>query len=163
VPNLHGKIDVIPGRTTTIWLEAERAGEYRGQCAEYCGLQHARMGFLVVAEDNDEYESWAERQRVGRVVPADSPVKRGEDVFLNSQCSLCHAVRGTSAWASVGPDLTLIGSRRTIASGTLRNTRGNLAGWILDPQHIKPGSFMPPTYLTPEDLQALLSYLESLR
>jgi cytochrome c oxidase subunit 2 len=163
VPNLHGKIDLIPGRTTTIWFEAEDAGEYRGQCAEFCGLQHAKMAFVVVAEPDDEFARWAERQRQPAAAPGTEIARAGEQVFLAEQCSLCHTIRGTGAWGRIAPDLTRIGSRRTLAAGTLRNTRGNLAGWIVDPQHVKPGSFMPPTNLAPGDLQALLAYLESLQ
>lgn len=163
VPNLHGKIDLVPGRTNTIWFSADAPGEYRGQCAEFCGLQHAKMAFLVVAEGNDAFEAWAARQRAGVPRPDAVDLRRGEQVFLSTQCSLCHTVRGTGAWGMVGPDLSLIGSRRTLAAGTLRNTRGNLAGWILDPQRIKPGTHMPPTQLPSEDLHALLLYLESLR
>jgi cytochrome c oxidase subunit II len=95
--------------------------------------------------------------------PPVDPPSAGEQVFLESQCSLCHTVRGTGAWGSAGPDLTRVGSRRTLAAGTLLNTRGHMAGWILDPQRIKPGNFMPPTPLEPERLQALLDYLESLK
>lgn len=163
VPNLHGKIDLIPGRTNTIWFQADEPGEYRGQCAEFCGLQHAKMAFIVVAEPEEAFEQWAARQRVTPARPEDPWLKRGEEVFLAAQCSLCHTIRGAGAWGRVAPDLSRVGSRRTLAAGTLRNTRGHMAGWILDPQHVKPGNFMPPTTLAAEDLQALLDYLESLR
>lgn len=163
VPSLHGKVDLIPGRTTTMWIEADRPGTFRGQCAEFCGLQHAKMAFAVVAEAPERYAAWAEEQRRPAAEPVSDVARRGRDVFLAQQCSLCHAVRGTGAWATVGPDLTRVGSRLTLAAGTLPNTRGHLAGWIVDPQRIKPGSFMPPTRLAPADLDALLAYLESLR
>ena len=163
VPNLHGKIDLIPGRTNTIWLQADRPGEYRGQCAEFCGLQHAKMALVVIAEDDLAFETWAEAQRQPAAGPTDPVALRGQEVFLGAQCSLCHTIRGTNAYARVAPDLTHIASRRTLGAGTLRNTRGNLAGWIVDPQHVKPGNFMPPTNLAGDDLQALLAYLEGLR
>lgn len=163
VPNLSGKIDLIPGRTNTIWIQADHEGEYRGQCAEFCGLQHAKMAFVVVAEPEAAYEAWVERQLAPAETPAGDLARRGEQVFLSSQCSLCHAIRGTEAYGRVAPDLSRLGLRRTIAAGTLRNTRGSLAGWILDPQRIKPGNHMPPTPLAPDDLHALLAYLESLR
>jgi cytochrome c oxidase subunit 2 len=163
VPSLHGKIDLVPGGTNTLWFEADRPGEYRGQCAEFCGLQHAKMAFVVVAVPDADYQRWAERQRQPAEAPADDLARRGEQVFLANQCVLCHRVRGTIAGGRIAPDLTRVGSRRTLAAGTLRNTRGGLAGWIVDPQQIKPGSHMPPTNLAPDDLQALLAYLEGLR
>lgn len=163
VPNLVGKIDLVPGKINAIWFQADVAGEYRGQCAEFCGLQHAKMAFLVIADEPAAYEAWAERQRQPAAEPADPLLARGRDVFLGAQCSLCHTIRGTGAYGRVAPDLTHAGSRRTLAAGTLRNTRGNLGGWIVDPQHVKPGNFMPPTNLAAGDLQALLAYLESLQ
>jgi cytochrome c oxidase subunit II len=164
VPNLHGKIDMVPGRRNVIWFQADEPGIYRGQCAEFCGLQHAKMAFMVVAEPEDDYNAWVEAYtRPAPPRPPGEAMSAGEQVFLEAQCSLCHTVRGTGAWGQVGPDLTRIGSRRTLAAGTMPNTRGHMGGWILDPQHIKPGNFMPPTPLTPERLQALLDYLESLK
>lgn len=166
VPNLHGKIDFIPGRTTSIWFQADAPGTWRGQCAEFCGLQHALMAFTVVAMPEAEFETWRTTswQRGEMVAPNPAPgVARGREVFIERQCSLCHTIRGTGAWGRAGPDLTRIGSRTTIAAGTLPNTRGHLAAWILDPQTIKPGNHMPPTALEPQDLHALLDYLESLQ
>ncbi|CAN5467081.1 cytochrome c oxidase subunit II [soil metagenome] len=164
VPNLHGKIDMVPGRTNVIWFQADEPGVYRGQCAEFCGLQHAKMAFMVVAEPEEQYNAWVEAYtRPADDRPMGEARSPGEQVFLEAQCSLCHTVRGTGAWGQVGPDLTRIGSRRTLAAGTMPNTRGHMGGWILDPQHIKPGNFMPPTPLDPERLQALLDYLESLK
>jgi cytochrome c oxidase subunit II len=163
VPNLHGKIDLVPGKVNTIWIQADEPGEFRGQCAEFCGLQHALMAFMVVAEPEDRFEAWADAYRQPAPEPQDEITARGREVFLQAQCSLCHTIRGTGAWGRVAPDLTRIGSRRTLAAGTRPNTRGNMAAWILDPQHLKPGNFMPPTTLDSEQLQALLAYLESLR
>lgn len=163
VPNLHGKTDLIPGQSTATWLQADEPGTFRGQCAEFCGLQHAHMAFMVVAEPPERFEAWAEQQRRQAEEPASSEAARGRDVFLSNACVLCHTVRGTIALGSVAPDLTHVASRLTLAAGTLPNTRGHLAGWILNPQDIKPGNRMPPTNLEPADLHALLSFLESLK
>jgi cytochrome c oxidase subunit 2 len=162
VPNLGVKRDMIPGQETSIWFQADRPGVYRGQCAEFCGYQHAKMAFLIVAEPPDQFAAWLDRQRDTARTPADSLARRGEEVFLASSCVMCHAIGGTPAGSRVGPNLTHLASRETIAAGTLPNTRGHLAGWIVDPQQIKPGVRMPPNQLAPEDLQALLAYLESL-
>jgi len=163
VPNLHGKIDLIPGRVNTIWLQADRPGVFRGQCAEFCGLQHAKMAFTVVAVPDAEFERWLQAARRPAPPPRTPEARRGEQVFLQAQCSMCHTIRGTGAWGRVAPDLTRLAERRTIAAGTLPNTRGHLAGWILDPQQVKPGNFMPPTSLDPDSLHALLAYLETLQ
>lgn len=162
VPNLHGKTDMVPGRRNTIWFEAAAPGEYRGQCAEFCGLQHAKMALIVMALPEADFEAWADAHRQPARVPDGPLAQRGAEVFAGSSCVMCHTVRGTGAWGRVAPDLTHIASRRTLAAGTLANTRGNLAAWILDPQHVKPGTFMPPTQLAADDLQALLAYLETL-
>lgn len=163
VPNLHGKIDLVPGQTNTIWFEADRPGRFRGQCAEFCGLQHAKMALVVVADEPAAYDAWAARMRAPAIEPSDVMAMRGRDVFLQQQCVLCHTIRGTGAWGRVAPDLTHLGLRHTLAAGALPNTRGNLAGWILDPQHVKPGTFMPPTHLAADEMHALLTYLEGLR
>ena len=163
VPNLHGKRDVLPGRVNTFWLQADRPGTYRGQCAEYCGLQHAHMALYVIAEPREQFDRWLATQRAAAPQPLTDTQRRGQQVFLSSSCVMCHTIRGTSAGARNGPDLTHLASRRFIAAGTLPNARGHLAGWILDPQRIKPGSRMPATQLAPADLHALLDYLESLR
>ncbi len=161
-PNLSGKRDLIPGDETSLWFQADTPGVYRGQCAEFCGHQHAKMAFLVVAEHPDSFARWLDRQRDTARTPTHPLARRGQEVFLGSPCVMCHAIAGTPAGSRVGPDLTHLASRRTIAAGTLPNTRGNLAGWILDPQRVKPGAQMPPTQLGSEDLQALLAYLETL-
>lgn len=163
IPSLQGKRDLIPGRTTLEWLQADRPGEYRGQCAEFCGLQHAHMAFWVIAEPADQFNAWMNRELQGAVEPADEQTKRGQQIFLKSACVLCHAIRGTDAAAEVGPDLTHFGSRKTIAAGTLANTKGNLAGWIADPQNIKPGTHMATVPLQPAEMQPLIDYLESLK
>jgi cytochrome c oxidase subunit 2 len=162
-PSLSQKRDLIPGNVNSLWFQADTPGVYRGQCAEYCGLQHAKMAFLVVAQRPDSFASWLARQRDTALTPTEEQTRRGQEVFLTSTCVMCHAISGTPAGSRIGPDLTHLASRRTIAAGTLPNTRGNLAGWILDPQRIKPGTKMPANQLDPADLQALLAYLESLK
>jgi cytochrome c oxidase subunit II len=163
VPNLHGKKDMIPGRDATIEFRADKAGVYRGQCAEFCGYEHALMAFSIVADPPAQYEAWAARQRQPAAAPSDEMTVRGRDVFMGQDCARCHAVRGTEAQGTVGPDLTHVASRRFIAAGTLANNRGNLAGWIVDPRTLKPGTVMPPTRLPPADLQALLTWMETLK
>jgi cytochrome c oxidase subunit 2 len=162
-PNLHGKRDLIPGHVTSIAFQADKAGVYRGQCAEFCGYQHAYMAFLMVADPPEQFAAWLDRQRQPAAQPTDPLQQRGQEVFLSSPCVLCHTIQGTLAGGKVAPDLTHIASRRTIAAGTLPNTPGHLAAWIIDPQHIKPGNKMPSTHLDPDDLQTLLAYLESLK
>ncbi|HEY3740554.1 MAG TPA: cytochrome c oxidase subunit II [Bryobacteraceae bacterium] len=163
VPSLQGKRDLIPGHTTVEWLQADKPGEYRGQCAEFCGLQHAHMAFWVVAETPDQFNAWFDHQLQPAAEPADDQTKRGQDIFLKSGCVLCHAIRGTNAGAQIGPDLTHFGGRKTIAAGTLPNTKGNLAGWIADPQNIKPGTHMATVPIQPAEMQPLIDYLESLK
>jgi cytochrome c oxidase subunit 2 len=162
-PTLSQKKDLIPGKDNSLWLQADTAGVYRGQCAEYCGLQHAKMGFLVIADQPDSFAVWLARQRDTAATPTTALTQRGQEVFLSSSCVMCHAIGGTPAGSRIGPDLTHLAGRRTIAAGTLPNNRGNLAGWIVNPQSIKPGTRMPPNQLRPEDLQALLAYLETLK
>jgi cytochrome c oxidase subunit II len=163
VPNLHGKRDLIPGQVTNFWIQADEPGMYRGQCAEFCGHQHANMAFVVVAEPMEQFRKWIYNQRQVAPEPRTDLEKRGRDVFLQNPCAMCHTIRGTSAGSRIGPELTHVGGRLTLAAGTLPNTRGHLAGWILDSQSVKPGNRMPPNPLAPEDLQAMLSYLRSLR
>jgi cytochrome c oxidase subunit 2 len=162
-PNLFGKKDLIPGHVTATWFQADTAGIYRGMCAEFCGHQHAKMAVLIFAEPREKFEQWYKSQMLPAAPPVDSAARAGERVFMSKGCPLCHTVGGTRALATVGPPLTHIGSAYTIAAGTLKNTRGNLAGWIVDPQGIKPGAKMPPNDLSGPELQSLLSYLESLK
>jgi cytochrome c oxidase subunit II len=163
VPSLHGKIDMVPGGENETWIQADRAGVYRGQCAEFCGMQHAKMAFMVVAHEPADYDAWLARERAAARPPADSLAMAGLALLETRGCVACHAVRGTMARATVGPDLTHIGRRLTIGAGTLPNTRGNLAGWIADPQQHKPGNHMPRVPLTGDELLALVHYLEGLR
>ena len=163
VPSLHGKKDLIPGRLNRTWIRIDEPGEYRGQCAEFCGLEHAKMAITVVAERPEDFAAWLAHQREPATPPASPAALRGQQVFNGSPCVLCHAIAGTSAGGRLGPDLTHAASRTTLAAGALPNTIGNLAGWLLDPQSVKPGAHMPATSLASEDLHALLAYLEGLR
>jgi cytochrome c oxidase subunit II len=163
IPNLGGKKDLIPRYTDTLWFQADTPGVYRSQCAEFCGLQHAKMALLVVAHAPADWNTWAAMSRLPSVQPSDTLAQRGKEVFLAGQCPLCHTIQGTAAGSRAGPDLTHIASRRTLAAGTVPNTKGNLAGWITDPQSIKPGTNMPSNALAPADLEALLAYLGQLK
>ncbi|HYE92752.1 MAG TPA: cytochrome c oxidase subunit II [Terriglobales bacterium] len=161
VPALQGKLDLVPGKTNVTWVHAEAPGIHPGQCAEYCGIQHALMRLLVVVERAEDFDAWLLSQREPARPPADSG--RAQDLFL-LHCAHCHTVRGTAAFfGHTGPDLTHLMSRRTLAAGTLANVKGNLAGWLADPQHHKPGSRMPRITLPPDDFHAVLDYLTSLR
>jgi cytochrome c oxidase subunit 2 len=162
IPQLAGKTDVIPGQRNVAWIQADSPGVYRGACTEYCGLQHANMASYVVAQSPSEFGRWLEQQRASAGVP-DSVGAAGLAVFQASACASCHTIRGTSAVGRIGPDLTHLVSRATIAAGVLENTRGNLAGWIANPQSIKPGNIMPTVPLRSRDLQALLAYLGTLQ
>lgn len=165
VPELSGKLDMMPDTTTLVTITADEPGRYRGQCGQFCGAQHANMALYIVAQEPDEFSAWLDNQRELAEAPASgSAIERGREVFLSSACVYCHAVRGAGNPASgeLGPDLTHLASRETLAAGTLENTRGNLAAWIVDPQHIKPGNKMPAVNLTSEELLALLGYLNSL-
>ncbi|WP_166825797.1 cytochrome c oxidase subunit II [Thalassoroseus pseudoceratinae] len=170
VPSLGGKEDLVPGRTNYLWLEAGQPGVYRGQCAEFCGLQHAKMAFDVVAETLEDFTDWVAVQEASAREPQTDIARRGRAVFRGSACANCHTIRGVSSVAhvssqslrAVGPDLTHLASRRSLAAGTLPNRRGHLGGWIADPQSIKPGNLMPSVPLAAEDFHALMHYLETL-
>ena len=162
IPNLAGKIDMFPDRDNTLWIEPSRTGIFRGQCAEFCGMQHGKMAFVAVVHEPAEFEAWLERERAPAAPPADPLAQRGHDIFMGTTCATCHRVRGTEAHATFGPDLTHLASRRTLAAGTMPNDRGRLMAWLVDPQRTKPGSLMPPTHLDAESLQALVHYLEGL-
>ena len=162
VPSLHGKRDAIPGKNSSLVLRADAPGRYQGHCAEFCGTQHANMRFVVVAESEEDFAKWLEHSLAPAVTPDDPEKLAGQQVFMKSRCIACHAIAGTEAFATVGPNLTHVASRKKIAMGTLPNTPGHLGGWIVEPQQAKPGTQMPGTALAPADLNALLSYLASL-
>ncbi|CAA7612897.1 c-type cytochrome [Magnetospirillum sp. UT-4] len=164
VPGLAGKLDMIPGHVNTLPLVAGRAGTWRGQCAEYCGGAHALMAFTVTALPAPDFERWMAAQAAPAAEPDNAEGRRGRALFLASGCGACHAVRGTPASGTIGPDLTHVGGRPTIGAGLLPTQRGTLAAWIVDPGHLKPEVRMPPfPVFRGEDLRALAAWLESLR
>ncbi|GJE04405.1 Cytochrome c oxidase subunit 2 [Methylobacterium isbiliense] len=163
VPSLMGKQDLIPGRPSAIRFTAERPGVYRGQCAEFCGMQHAKMGLLVIAEEQADFARWRDGQVAPRPEPASDEARAGEAAFVAAPCSMCHQVRGTAAAGRNGPELTHVGSRRTLAAGTLPTSRGNLAAWIVDPHGIKPGVNMPLVKLDSDQLNSISAYLAGLK
>ncbi|MBB1600434.1 cytochrome c oxidase subunit II [Variovorax sp. UMC13] len=163
VPSLHGKKDMLPGRSTQLLLRADKAGTYRGECAEFCGLQHALMAFSVTAESPATYAQWRAGQKLPAAEPSEHDSMRGRWLFLSSNCAQCHTVRGTEARGTLGPDLTHVGSRSLLAAGTVVNKPALLSAWIVDPQSLKAGATMPPSKLPPDDVRALVAYLGSLR
>lgn len=164
VPNLHGKKDMLPGLDSTIEFRADQPGAYRGQCAQFCGAEHALMAMLVVADAPARYAAWSAHQATPAAANAltDAATQHGRDVFEGSTCASCHTVQGTTAHGSLG-DLTHLMSRQSIAAGVLANTPGNLASWIHDPQAVKPGTLMPRVALSDTDLQALVLWLGTLQ
>jgi len=163
VPSLHGKRDLIPGHDSALWIEVDRPGVYRGFCAEFCGHQHAHMGLLVIADPPERFAAWYAAQLQTPAPPATPLQQRGRQIVQSAPCAVCHTIQGSQATGSLGPDLTHLASRRTIAAATLPNSHENLSGWILDPQTLKPGCQMPANSLSAADLQAVLAYLESLQ
>lgn len=192
VPNLHGKTDLMPGKVNTSWFTAKREGVFFGQCAEFCGTQHALMGFRVVAQPQAQFQAWLARQAEDAQAPTTEQQALGREVFTDVGCMGCHDIRGvTPRTMSTGrdpkgpplihdlrsstkakmaarnspipaPDLTHFGSRTTLAAGARPSTKGHIGGWLTDPQGIKPGALMPPTLLEPQELHALVAYLQSL-
>jgi cytochrome c oxidase subunit II len=157
VPALNRKIDMIPGRKNELLLEADRPGTYRGQCAEFCGLEHAEMAFVVVAQPPDRFRAWlADQQKPAQAAD-------GAQLFASVGCGGCHRIRGASADGTLGPDLTHVASRTYIAAGAIANDDENLREWIRDPQHVKPGAKMPNLALTDDQVRELASYLGTLR
>jgi cytochrome c oxidase subunit II len=163
VPSLAGKQDLIPGRLNELTIRAERAGVYRGQCAEFCGLQHAHMAFLVIAELQDQFDRWMDVQRRPGATASEPEIEAGRVAFLSKPCAACHTIRGTAASGTTGPDLTHVGARKYIAAGLFETTRGSLAAWIADPQTLKPGNNMPMVPLTSEELRSISAYMASLK
>lgn len=164
VPSLAGKLDMIPGQLNRLVLRATREGIYRGQCAEYCGDQHAQMAFYVVAQEEEEFRRWMSAQRRPAANTTIPSLQAGQRLFIASGCGACHTVRGTEALGSIGPDLTHIGSRRSLGAGILPNNVGTLAAWIASSQHLKPGNKMPSfNVLQGNELRAISDYLESLK
>lgn len=164
VPNLAGKVDMLPGRVHGMTVRADTPGVYRGQCAEYCGEQHARMALHVVVQTPQEFAAWLANQARPAATPASDLALRGRDAFVARRCVACHTVRGVADQAQLGPDLTHIGSRLYLGAGTLRNSAGAMAAWIVDPHASKPGVRMPAAGdLDSDTLAALTAYLEQLQ
>jgi cytochrome c oxidase subunit 2 len=163
IPNLEGKTDLVPGHRNYMTLRADSSGVYVAECAEFCGMQHAHMRLSVVAQDPALYARWMESERQAAGAPGDPVAAAGQLAFMNHSCAFCHTVRGTPAGGLAGPDLTHVGSRLTLAAGTLPNSTGNLAGWISNPDRIKPGTRMPAIALDGATLQAIVHYLETLK
>lgn len=167
IPQLTGKTDVIPGRTNTMWFKATAPGTYRGECAEFCGTQHAHMNFVVVAEPMDKYQAWVAQNSQPAAPPADALAKAGQGVFQARGCAGCHQIDGVNKNPkAIGPNLTHFGSRLLISGGVVDNTPQNLRDWIRSPQTVKPGVDMPDfpaSRISDQDLNALVTYLESLK
>ena len=161
VPQLAGKIDLIPNRRNLVWIEPTEPGTYVGNCAEYCGLQHARMLLRVIAHTPDDFQKWVAAQKQP---PVDNPqLRAGRDAFFSTSCVNCHAIKGTKAKGQFGPDLTHLMSRETLGAGVIANTVENLQAWVRDPQHAKPGALMPNMQLTDGELNQMVAYLSSLK
>jgi len=165
VPELAGKVDMVPGQVNHLRFTTTKAGVYRGECAEYCDIGHANMAFLVVAEPAEDYARWLVRAAsTSGQTPSAELAARGEMVFQRESCAGCHTVKGTAAQGRRGPELSDFGSRKTIAAATVANTPENLTDWLRDPAKIKPGVLMPPSpQISDEELQALVAYLGGLR
>ena len=161
VPQLAGKMDLIPGVTNVTWIEAARPGRYRGQCAEFCGLQHARMTFFVTADRPAAFDAWREGHLALPAAPAGPEVAQGAALFA-ARCASCHTVSGTPAGGIVGPELSHLASRETLAAGTIPNDTQHLTAWIADPEAIKPGVRMPKVPMTAAQRAQVVAYLQSL-
>lgn len=163
VPALGKKVDAIPGHPNTLWLTVVRPGVFLGTCDEFCGTEHAWMRIRVIGQPKDEFDAWAAHQALPAPEPSSPEASRGAELFNDMTCASCHAIGGTTATARIGPDLTHVASRDTLASGALDNTPENLARWIADPQGIKPGCFMPDLHLERSDVELVTAYLEELQ
>ena len=160
IPQLNGKTDVIPNHPNRTWVEPLRVGSYYGQCAEYCGTQHANMLIRVVIHPKNEFDAWVAAQQA---IPPGAGADTGRAVFFATACINCHTVRGTSARGTFGPDLTHLMSRATLGAGVIQNTRENLTRWVRDPAHFKPGALMPAMNLSDGDVEAVVTYLTTLK
>jgi len=163
IPRLHGKRDLIPGRVNKFWVQADQPGVFRAQCAEFCGMQHANMALVVIAQTQGQFQQWKSHQPSPAADAVTPQQLRGKELFLSLPCANCHAITGVDAYATLGPDLTHLASRTTLAAGTLINNHGNLAGWVSNAPAIKPGTSMPPNAMSAAELQDLMAYLENLK
>ncbi len=160
VPRLAGKTDLIPGRTNSMWFQTEQPGLFVGQCAEYCGTQHANMLIRVVVDRPSEFDDWLTKQAADKLPPSADDRQAG--AFFSQSCVNCHRIRGTSAHGKYAPDLTHLMSRRTLAAGMVPNTPENLRRWVADPQQIKPGCLMPAFGLSDTECDDIVGYLRTL-
>jgi cytochrome c oxidase subunit II len=163
VPELGRKIDAVPGRLNYTWIKADTAGIYTGTCSEYCGAEHAWMRIRVIAQDQKDFDSWIKNQEKVPKMPETEPAREGALLFQKKTCSNCHSIEGTPADASIGPDLTHVGSRSTLLSGMLKNNKANMTRWLRNPQKVKPGAHMPNFILSKNEINALVTYLEGLK
>jgi cytochrome c oxidase subunit II len=163
VPQLNGKTDAFPNHINTTWIQANTPGMYYGQCAELCGPSHANMRVVVIAKTPDEFDQWVKEQQAPAVQPTDASAQQGQQVLLAGACIGCHTIDGTAAQGKVGPNLTHLASRTSIAGGTLTNTAGNIKRWLANPPAIKPDSVMPNLNLSQSDIDALTAYLQTLK
>jgi cytochrome c oxidase subunit II len=163
VPQLNRKIDMIPGQANRVLLDADQPGVYRGQCAEFCGLQHAHMAMKVIAQPHAQFEAWLKHEEEPAAAPATLEQREGRQLFLQNACAGCHTISGTSARGNIGPDLTHVASRDTLAAVTIPNNPQAMERWIRDPQHIKPGVKMPALDLSNADFRKIGAYLDHLR
>jgi len=163
VPSLAGKQDLIPGRENDISITPRQVGIFRGQCAEYCGAQHAKMALIVDVDSYGDFLKWWQHQLQSAPAPTSALTQAGYNFVTSRNCSACHAIAGTPASGTVGPDLTHLASRRSLAAGSMPMSEGNLYGWVADPQSLKPGNHMPTVGLEPDQLRAVVAYLESLK
>jgi cytochrome c oxidase subunit 2 len=163
LPNFNGKKDLIPGHPTSTWFQADRAGTFYGQCAEFCGYQHAHMRIVLVAEPPEKFAAWQDAQRRPAPEPTTDQQRRGQQVFVSTTCAMCHSITGTTARSNVGPTLTHFGSQQLFGAGSFPQDREHLNSWLIDPQAMKPGVRMPAPPLTPDDRAAVIEYLLSLK
>jgi cytochrome c oxidase subunit 2 len=163
VPELNKKVDMLPGHPNRIGLYADHAGVYRGQCAEFCGLQHANMAMAVYADPPAKFKAWLANMAKPLAQPPSAEAKAGEGVFMTQQCASCHTIRGTGARGTIGPDLTHLATRRTLAALTIPNNRAELSEWVANPQRVKPGNKMPGLNLTGQQLRQVVTFLQRLR
>jgi cytochrome c oxidase subunit 2 len=163
VPELAGKVDMIPGQHNVLRFTPKTPGTYLGECAEFCGIEHARMDFVVIVQTDTDFDRWLTQHELTASAPDSEAASEGEVVFMRQSCAGCHTIRGTPAQGTVGPDLTDLGERASIGARTIENTSSNLAAWITDAQRIKPGALMPPMQLSSRDLSNLVIYLEGLK
>jgi cytochrome c oxidase subunit II len=163
VPAMGGKLDLTPGHRQNLYFTPQTTGEFYGQCTEFCGLQHANMRFRLVVEEQSDYQAWVQQQQQPQPREAAAEVKAGQETFARAGCIACHTIEGTAASGTIGPNLTHVGSRTTIAAGILENNPDNIYTWIRDPQAVKPGNLMPNLFLNPDDARAIAQYLTSLK